>query len=37
MSGESVVIVGRRGRAEIARLAGLYQTSEDGARSRKCA
>ena len=30
MSGESAVVVGRRGRAEIARLAGLYRSSGMG-------
>ena len=30
MSGESGAVVGRRGRAEIERLAGLYQTSDMG-------
>jgi hypothetical protein len=30
MSGESGAVVGRRGRAEIERLAGLYQTSGMG-------
>ena len=35
MSGESGAVVGRRGRAEIERLAGLYQTSGMG-RSEFC-
>lgn len=35
MSGDSAVIIGRRRRAEIARLAGLYQTSGLG-RSEFC-
>jgi DNA-binding transcriptional ArsR family regulator len=35
MGEESRLVVGRRGRAEIARLAGLYRTSEMG-RSEFC-